>query len=60
MDPVCSPLVLILGLVGLLLTLGAGVVVLLRLGVLTQYLFKEEEPDRGDYDLDQSHEAGNQ
>jgi hypothetical protein len=35
-------------------------VVLLKLGVLAQYLFKEEEPDRGDYDLDQSREAGDQ
>ncbi|MFN2227938.1 MAG: hypothetical protein ACK2UY_16575 [Anaerolineae bacterium] len=60
MDPICSPLALIGGLLGLVLILGAGVVVLLKLGVLAQYLFKEEEPDRGDYDLDQSREAGDQ
>jgi hypothetical protein len=58
MDPICSPLALIGGLLALVLVLGGGVVVLLKLGVLTQYLFKEEEPDQGDYDLDQSHEAG--
>jgi hypothetical protein len=60
MDLVCTPLLLIVGLVGLLLALGIGVVTLIKLGVLTQYFFKEEEPDRGDYDLDQSHEAGDQ
>ena len=55
---ICSPLVLIVGLVVLLAALGIGVVTLIKLGVLTQYFFKEEEPDRADYDLDQSHEAG--
>jgi hypothetical protein len=60
MDPICSPLALIGGLLALVLVLGGGVVVLLKLGVLTQYLFKEEEPDQGDYDLDQSHESGQQ
>jgi len=57
MEPLCSPLLLIVGLVGLLAVLGVGVVALIKLGVLTRYFFKEEEPDRGDYDLDQSHEA---
>ena len=60
MDPVCSPLAIIAGLVGLLAALGVGVVTLLKLGVLTHYIFKEEEPDRGDYVLDQSHEADSQ
>jgi hypothetical protein len=60
MDFLCSPVVFIVGLVGLLLALGIGLVTLIKLGVLTQYFFKEEEPDRSDYDLDQSHEAGDQ
>jgi hypothetical protein len=57
MEPVCSPLILIGALVALLVVLGIGVVVLLKLGVLTRYALKEETPDQGDYDLDQSREA---
>ena len=58
MEPVCSPLILIGALVALLVVLGIGVVVLLKLGVLARYAVKEEKADRGEYGLDQSHEAG--
>jgi hypothetical protein len=58
MEPVCSPLVLIGGLLALLVALGIGVVTLVKLGVLARYALKEEAPDQGDYSLDQSHEAG--
>jgi hypothetical protein len=58
MEPVCSPLVLVGALVALLVVLGIGAVVLVKLGVLAHYAVKEEVPDQGDYDLDQSQEAG--
>ena len=58
MELVCSPLVLIGALVALLIVLGIGAVVLLKLGVLARYALKEETTDQGDYGLDQSHEAG--
>ena len=58
MEPLCSPLVLIGGLLALVVVLGAGVVTLIKLGVLTRYAFREEAPDQSDYDLEQSHEAG--
>ncbi len=58
MDPVCSPPVLIGAVVALLAALGIGVVTLIKLGVLARYALKEEAPDQGDYDLDQSHEVG--
>jgi hypothetical protein len=57
MEPVCSPLVVIGALLALLASLGIGVVILVKLGVVARYTLKEEEPDQGDYDLDQSHEA---
>ena len=37
---------------------GIGVMVLVRLGVITKYAFKQESPDNGQYELDQSQEAG--
>jgi hypothetical protein len=51
---------LIIVLAGLLLIAGAGigVLVLMRLGVITKYAFKQESPDTGQYQLDQSQEAG--
>jgi hypothetical protein len=58
MEPVCSPLVLVGALVALLVVLGIGAVVLVKLGVLAHYAVQEEVPDQGDYDLDQSQEAG--
>lgn len=58
MEAVCGPLVLVAALVGLLAALGIGVVILIKLGVLTRYLLKEEVEDVSDYDLDQSREAG--
>jgi TRAP-type C4-dicarboxylate transport system permease small subunit len=42
----------------LVVILGIGALVLVKLGVITRYAFKEELPERGDYELDQSHEAG--
>jgi hypothetical protein len=57
-EPVCSPLALVGVLVALVVALGIGVVTLIKLGVLTRYLLKEEAPDQSDYDLDQSREAG--
>jgi hypothetical protein len=35
-----------------------GVVILIKLGVIAKYAAKKEPPDRGIYDLDQSHESG--
>ena len=58
MELVCNPLVLIGALVALLVALGIGVIVLLKLGILARYALKEETPDQGDYGLDQSQEAG--
>jgi hypothetical protein len=42
----------------LAIILGIGALVLVQLGVITRYALKEEPPDRGDYELDESHEAG--
>ncbi len=58
MELVCSPLVVIGGLLALLASLGIGVVILVKLGVVARYALKEEAPDQGDYSLDQSHEPG--
>lgn len=51
----CLPLGL--GGLGVLVLLGVGAVALIKLGVLVKYATKEEPPDPGDYDLDQSREA---
>jgi uncharacterized membrane protein len=40
-----------------LAALGVGVVVLIKMGVITKYALKEEPHDKGDYELDQSHEV---
>ncbi|MGD8623206.1 MAG: hypothetical protein PVF47_05450 [Anaerolineae bacterium] len=58
MDPVCTPLVIIGVLLGLVLVGGIGIITLIKLGVLAQYAVKEEEPDMADYSLDESHESG--
>jgi hypothetical protein len=58
MDLVCTPLAIVGGLLGLALVGGIGIITLIKLGVLTQYAFKEEEPDRADYSLDESQESG--
>lgn len=42
----------------LTVALALGALVLVKLGVITRYALKEELPDQGDYELDQSHEAG--
>ncbi len=34
------------------------VIVLVKLGVIANYAFREEPPDEGVYDLDQSREVG--
>lgn len=52
------PVALCLGGLGLLGALGVGALVLVKLGVFARYALKEEPPDLGDYDLDQSREAG--
>jgi len=52
---------LVLTILAVLVLVGAvsvGVVVLIKLGVIGKYAFKEESPDYNVYDLDQSHEAG--
>jgi len=38
--------------------LAIGAFVLVKWGVITRYLLQKEPPDQGDYELDQSHEAG--
>ena len=58
MDLVCTPLALLAAAGSLLLVVGVGVVVLLKMGVITHYALKEEPPDEGDYTLEQSHEVG--
>jgi hypothetical protein len=58
MDPVCMPLAILGGLLALALAVGAGIIVLIKLGVIGHYAFKEEEPDLSDYGLDESHESG--
>ncbi len=58
MELVGLPLAICVPLVVLLVALGVGAVVLLKLGVIAKYLTKEEPPEYGDYGLDQSHESG--
>jgi hypothetical protein len=45
---------------GLVLFLGIGALVLIKLGVITHYAMKDEPTDTGDYELDQSREVGEQ
>ena len=42
----------------LIMTVALGLVVLVKLGVITHYVLKEEPTDEGSYELDQSQEAG--
>lgn len=49
---------LLIAAVVLVAVLGAGALVLIKLGVIAQYAVKDEPPDEGVYGLDQSHEAG--
>ena len=58
METVCLPLGL--GALGLLALLGVGALVLVKLGVLLKYAAKDEPPDHGDYQLEQSHEPDHQ
>ena len=51
------PIAVCLGGLGLLGALGIGVIVLVKLGVIAKYAFKEEPPDLGNYNLEQSHES---
>ena len=44
--------------VGLIIALAIGVLFLVKLGVIAHYAARKEPPDRGVYDLDQSHESG--
>jgi hypothetical protein len=58
MESLCAgPFVLLLVGGGLLLALGAGAVVLIKLGVLARYAVKEETPDEGTYGLDESRDV---
>jgi hypothetical protein len=50
--------ILVAAAIVLVIILGIGALVLVKLGVITHYALKEEPPDRGDYELDQSHEGG--
>ena len=58
MSIAASLLVVILAAFVLFAVAGFGVLVLVKLGVITKYAFKEQPPDSGDYELDQSQEAG--
>lgn len=53
MEPIC------LGAIALLLVGGsvAGVLALVKLGVIARYALKKEPPEQGDYGLDQSQEV---
>ena len=57
MEVIGIPLGLCVAGLVLLVALGAGVLVLIKLGVIAQYAFKQEPPDNGIYELDQSQEA---
>jgi len=58
MESLCLPLGL--GGLAILALLGVGAIVLVKLGVLVKYAAKEEPPDPGNYDLNQSHEVDRQ
>ncbi len=51
-------LALILGGIALLVVLGVGALVLVKLGVLVHYAVKDDPPDQGEYRLDASREPG--
>ena len=50
-------LILALGALALVIVLALGALVLLKLGVIAHYAFKDEPAEEGDYGLDQSHEV---
>lgn len=58
MESICLPLIALVVVGILLLVLAAGVLLLIQLGVITQYALKEEPEDQASYELDQSGEAG--
>jgi hypothetical protein len=49
---------LLLAAVVLVVLLGIGALILLKLGVIAHYAVKDESAQEGDYGLDQSHEVG--
>jgi hypothetical protein len=49
---------LLIAIVVLVAVLGVGALVLVKLGVIAHYAVKDETPDEGMYELDQSREAG--
>ena len=51
---------LLIAAVVLVLVLGIGALVLVKLGVIAHYAVKDEPADQGVYEIDQSHEAGKQ
>jgi hypothetical protein len=53
-----SLLIVILAAFVLFAAASIGLLVLVKLGVITKYAFKEQPPDTNDYELDQSQEAG--
>jgi hypothetical protein len=56
-EALCPIWILLLAGGGLLGALLVGLVVLVKLGVLANYATRTEEPDRGDYSLDDSREV---
>jgi hypothetical protein len=50
-------LVLVVAVLILAAAMGVGIVVLIKMGVIAKYAFKEEPRDQGDYEIDQSHEV---
>jgi hypothetical protein len=58
MTPLDIPLGLCVGGLVLLLVLGVGAIVLVKLGVIAQYAIKDEPAEEGDFGLDQSREVG--
>ena len=49
---------IVLAAIGLAVILGIAALVLIKLGVITHYAFKDEPSQTGDFGLDQSREAG--
>jgi hypothetical protein len=49
---------LLIAAIVLVVVLGIGALVLVKLGVIVHYAAKDEPQHEGDYELDQSHEAG--
>jgi hypothetical protein len=54
MELLCPGGLLLLAGLGLLGALAAGLLVLVKMGVIFNYAAREEEPDRGEYTLDDS------